>query len=94
MKKEDIDLVLLIGGSSYNPYIQTSLRKFFTQSEIEIPRDLQSHVSTGTAVNSFLQNGLNIDIIKPIVSEPILIILQNNLPRIIVRKVQKYHVRQ
>lgn len=86
IEKEDIDLVLLIGGSSYNPYIQTSLRKFFTQSEIEIPRDLQSHVSTGTAVNSFLQNGLNIDIIKPIVSEPILIILQNNLPRIIVRE--------
>jgi len=86
IEKEEIDLVLLIGGSSYNPYVQTSLRQYFTQSEIEIPRDLQSHVSTGTAVNSFLQNGLNIDMIKPIVSEPILIILQNNIPRIIVRE--------
>ena len=86
IEKEGIDLVLLIGGSSYNPYIQTSLRQFFTQSEIEIPRDLQSHVSTGAAVNSFLQNGLNVDMIKPIVSEPILIILQNNIPRIIIRE--------
>lgn len=86
MDREQIDLVLLIGGSSYNPYVQTALRKHFNQSEIEIPRDLQAHVSTGAAVNSFLQNGMNIDMIKPIVSEPILIILQNNIPRIIVRE--------
>jgi molecular chaperone DnaK (HSP70) len=86
MPKEEVDLVLLIGGSSYNPYIQTALRNSFTQSEIEIPRDLQAHVSTGAAVNSFLQNGLSIDMIKPIVSEPVLIILQNNIPRIVVRE--------
>ncbi|GEM54288.1 hypothetical protein B0A58_06385 [Flavobacterium branchiophilum NBRC 15030 = ATCC 35035] len=85
IENEDIDLVLLIGGSSYNPYIQTSLYKYFTQSEIEIPRDLQSHVSTGAAVNSFLQNGLNVDMIKPIISEPILIILENNTSRILVK---------
>lgn len=86
IEKEQIDLVLLIGGSSYNPYVQTSLRKYFAQSEIEIPQDLQAHVSTGAAVNSFLQNGMNIDMIKPIVSEPVLIILQNNIPRIIVHE--------
>ncbi|KAA6330834.1 Chaperone protein DnaK [termite gut metagenome] len=84
--KDSIDLVLLIGGSSYNPYIQTSLRKYFDQSEIEIPQDLQAHVSTGAAVNSFLQNGMGINMIKPIISEPILIILQNNIPRTIVRE--------
>jgi molecular chaperone DnaK len=84
--KDGIDLVLLIGGSSYNPYVQTALRNFFTQSEIEIPKDLQAHVSTGAAVNSFLQNGLGIDMIKPIVSEPILIVLQNNIPRVVVRE--------
>jgi len=84
LPKEHLNLILLIGGSSYNPYVQTSLRKYFNQSEIEIPRDLQAHVSTGAAINSFLQNGMNIDMIKPIVSEPVLIILQNNIPRIIV----------
>jgi len=84
--KDQIDLVLLIGGSSNNPYIQTSLRKSFSQSEIEIPKDLQAHVSTGAAVNSFLRNGLEIDLIKPIVSEPILIILENNITRIIIHE--------
>lgn len=86
IEKDHIDLVLLIGGSSYNPYVQSALRKFFSQSEIEIPRDLQSHVSTGAAINSFLQNGMGIDMIKPIVSEPVLIILKNNIPRIIIRE--------
>jgi len=86
MTKEEIDLVLLIGGSSYNPFVQSALRKHFIQSELEIPRDLQAHVSTGAAVNSFLQNGMGIDMIKPIVSEPVLIILQNNIPRTVVRE--------
>lgn len=86
MSKEEVDLVLLIGGSSYNPYVQSALRGSFLQSEMEIPRDLQAHVSTGAAVNSFLQNGLGIDMIRPIVSEPLLIILQNNIPRIVIRE--------
>jgi len=82
--KEAIDLVLLIGGSSYNPYIQTALYRHFNNSDIEIPQDLQSHVSNGTAINSFLANGLGVDIIKPIVSEPIFIILQNEVKKIVV----------
>lgn len=86
IEKDLIDLVLLIGGSSYNPYIQDALRKYFTESELEIPGDLQSHVSNGTAINSFLVNGLNIDLIKPIVSEPILIILEDEVSRIIIRE--------
>jgi molecular chaperone DnaK len=86
MTNDELDLVLLIGGSSYNPYVQTSLRNYFKQSELEVPRDLQAHVSSGASVNSFLQNGLNIDIIKPIVSEPILIILEKNIPRTVVRE--------
>lgn len=84
IEKGDIDLVLLIGGSSYNPYIQTALYRHFDNSDIEIPQDLQSHVSNGTAINSFLANGLGVDIIKPIVSEPIFVILQNEVKKIVV----------
>ena len=84
IEKGEIDLVLLIGGSSYNPYIQTALYRHFDNSDIEIPQDLQSHVSNGTAINSFMANGLGIDIIKPIVSEPIFIILQNEIKKIVV----------
>lgn len=86
LDKEYLDLVLLIGGSSNNPYIQKALRDYFGDVEIEIPRDLQSHVSTGASINSFLQNGLGIDMISPIVSEPILIILQNEELRILVKE--------
>jgi len=84
IEKADIDLVLLIGGSSYNPYIQTALYRHFDNSDIEIPQDLQSHVSNGTAINSFMANGLGVDIIKPIVSEPIFIILQNEVKKTVV----------
>lgn len=84
IEKGSIDLVLLIGGSSYNPYIQTALYRHFDNSDIEIPQDLQSHVSNGTAINSFMANGLGVDIIKPIVSEPIFIILQNEVKKIVV----------
>lgn len=84
IEKGNIDLVLLIGGSSYNPYIQTALYRHFDNSDIEIPQDLQSHVSNGTAINSFMANGLGVDIIKPIVSEPIFIILQNEVRMTVV----------
>lgn len=86
IEKDLINLVLLIGGSSYNPYIQNSLRNGFNQSEIEIPRDLQAHVATGTAFNSFLHNGMGVDMIKPIVSEPIIIILENESIRTLIRE--------
>jgi molecular chaperone DnaK len=84
IEKVDIDLVLLIGGSSYNPYIQTALYRHFDNSDIEIPQDLQSHVSNGTAINSFMANSLGVDIIKPIVSEPIFIILQNEVKKTVI----------
>lgn len=85
LNKDYIDLVLFVGGSSYNPYVQNALKEYFIHSELAIPKDLQSLVSTGAGINSFLQNGLNIDMISPIVSEPILILLQNKA-RVIVKE--------
>lgn len=73
-KKEDIDYVLLIGGSSYNPYIQYALRENFSDSTLRIPRDLQTHVSQGAAIHSLIYNGLGHNIINPISSEPIFVV--------------------
>lgn len=84
MKKELIDIVLLIGGSSKNPYIQRALRGYFPDAEIAIPRDLQSHVSKGAALNSFINHGLGIDILTPIISESIFILLGDQKVRTIV----------
>lgn len=76
---DDIDNVLLIGGSCKNPIIVDAIKNKFVKSKILIPKDLQSQVSKGTAINSILANGLNSAPISPIVSETITIKLSNNV---------------
>lgn len=82
--KEEIDYILLIGGSSKSPYIQEALHSYFEDSEILVPMDLQTHVSQGAAIHSLLFNGMNKCLIQPITSEPILIITKDDQPKIIL----------
>lgn len=72
--RDEIDYVLLIGGSAQNPYIQEALHDYFPESDLLVPRDLQTHVSQGTALHSLLMNGMNRCIIQPITSEPLFVI--------------------
>lgn len=81
---EELDYVLLIGGSSKNPYIQEALHKYFEGSELLIPRDLQTHVSKGTAIHSLLMNGMNKCLIQPITSEPIFVITKDTLRKVLI----------
>lgn len=69
---DDIDLLLMIGGSAQNPYVIDALKNQYPELEIEIPQNLQTHVSCGTSVYSKLIHGMNFDIIQPITSEPLL----------------------
>lgn len=85
LNRNEIDYVLLIGGSSKNPYVQTALKGYFTESELLVPRDLQTHVSSGAALHSLIYNGFNKNIIKPITSEPLLAITKDNTPKVILR---------
>lgn len=78
LNKDDIDYVLFIGGSSKNPLIQQSLKNYFNESEHLIPENLQSHVSAGAAIHSLLFNGFGKNIIEPITSEPIIVIINDN----------------
>lgn len=82
--KEEIDYVLLIGGSSKSPYIQEALHSYFEDSELLVPMDLQTHVSQGASIHSLLFNGMNKCLIQPITSEPILIITKDDRPKIIL----------
>lgn len=75
MNKNDIDNILLIGGSCKNPLIGKSLRENFPNVKILFPTDLQLQVSKGTAIHSVLSLGLNKQLIAPIVSESISILL-------------------
>lgn len=81
--KNEIDYILLIGGSAQNPFIQDALKKDFSESQILVPQDLQTHVSKGAAIHSLLMNGMNKCIIQPITSEPILVITKD-YPRVLM----------
>jgi molecular chaperone DnaK (HSP70) len=85
LSKDEIDYVLFIGGSSKNPYVQATLKKYFNESELLIPRDLQTHVSAGAAIHSLIFNGFNKNIIQPITSEPFLVITKDETPKVILR---------
>ena len=75
INKGEVDYVLLVGGSSKNPYVQKCIREYFPDhTKLLIPQDLQSLVSQGAAIHSLLKNGLDTTIINPITSEPIVIV--------------------
>lgn len=81
--KDEIDYVVMIGGSSRNPFVQQRIKSIFPEATVMIPRDLQALVSQGAALHSFLKNGLNIHAVRPIVGEPIVIVVQHGIIRVI-----------
>lgn len=86
LSKNEIDYVLFIGGSSKNPYVQAALKEYFgNDSELLVPRDLQTHVSAGAAIHSLVYNGFNKNIIQPITSEPFIVITKDETPKIILK---------
>ena len=84
VSKEEIDYILLIGGSAQSPYVQEELKGYFEDSEVLVPSNLQTHVSRGAAIHSLLFNGMNKCLIQPISSEPILIITKDETPKVIL----------
>lgn len=81
VKKEEVDYVIMVGGSSKNPFVQNRIKNFFKDATVLIPRDMQALVSQGAAIHSILINGLNIEAVRPIVGEPIIVVTQDgNVP--------------
>lgn len=83
-KDKELDYILFIGGSSKNPYIQTALADYFSESELLIPSDLQTHVSKGAAIHSLVMNGFGKNIIQPITSEPIIVLTKGEGEKILI----------
>lgn len=72
LKKNDIDAIILVGGSAKNPCIKSSLEQYFSSSTNVIEcGDICSLVSRGAAIASFYANGLKQPVITPILSEGI-----------------------
>lgn len=84
LSKKDIHYVLLIGGSSKNPYLQYALRHYFEYSTLLIPRNLQTHVSRGAAIHSFIYHTTGRSLINPILSEDILVIIKGEKEKVII----------
>ena len=84
IERFEIDYVLLIGGSAQNPYIQEKLNEYFADSKLLVPRDLQTHVSQGTAIHSLLMNGMNKCVIQPITSEPLFVITTDTENKVLI----------
>jgi molecular chaperone DnaK len=85
LTKDEIDYVLFIGGSSKNPYVQAALKEYFIESELLVPKDLQTHVSSGAAIHSLVFNGFGKNIIQPITSEPFLVITKDERTKVILK---------
>lgn len=69
----DIDYVIMVGGSSKNPFIQEYIKNYFPK-EVLIGEDIQSLVSEGAAIHSLLLNGLGNAVVRPITSETIVVV--------------------
>ena len=79
--KNEIDYVIMIGGSSRNPFVQQRIKTIFSNATVMVPRELQVLVSQGAALHSILINGMDIQAVRPIVGESIIVISQNgNIP--------------
>lgn len=78
VSKDEIDYVMMVGGSSKNPFVQHSIREFFGEgTKVLLPHDMQELVSQGAAIHSLMTNAFGISMIRPITSEPIVIITKD-----------------
>lgn len=79
ISKNEIDYVLMIGGSSKNPFVQRSIREYFGEgTRMLLPPDMQKLVSQGAAIHSLMTNAFDISMVRPITSEPIVIVTRDN----------------
>ena len=75
LTKDQLDMVLFIGGSAQNPLVQESVRGYFGRFvECVIGQDVRTPVSRGAALHSLAWNGLDLQFIRPITSETIYIL--------------------
>ncbi len=78
ISKEGVAFVLMIGGSSRNPFVRQRIEEYFPRStQVLVPGDIQTLVARGAAVHSFAVNGFGQSFITPITSEDIFIKTKN-----------------
>lgn len=75
LPKDDLNMVLFIGGSALNPLVQECVRRHMGRFvECVMGHDVRTPVSRGAALHSLVWNGLDLQFIRPITSETIYIL--------------------
>lgn len=77
INKGEIDYVLMIGGSSKNPFVQEKVKEYFPDAQMLLPVDMQALVSQGAALHSLMFNAFGTAIVRPITSEPIVVVTRD-----------------
>jgi len=75
---DSIDYVLLVGGSSFNPFLGSLIQEKLVNSALLISPEPDKLVAEGAAVYSFFINQLGLSLISPITSENLGVRLKNN----------------
>lgn len=75
IQKDDLTMVLFIGGSAQNPVVQECVKNYMGRFvECVMGEDVRTPVSQGAALHSLVWNGLDFQFIRPITSETIYIL--------------------
>lgn len=77
--KQDLNMVLFIGGSAQNPLVQDAVRRYMGRFvECVMGQDVLTPVSRGAAIHSLAWNGFEMQFIRPITSESIYVLTRGN----------------
>jgi molecular chaperone DnaK len=92
LRANQLDVVVLHGGSSLNPYVEAMLRERLARevtlfSSVEVIRtpDPLASVARGAALASYWRHARKIELVRPIASEALGIVLKNGSTREFVR---------
>ena len=92
MRPGDLDVVVLHGGSSLNPYVQGMLRdrlisedSLFSDVNVTRTPDPLASVAKGAALVAYWRNARNVEYVRPIASEGLGIVLADGTTRELVR---------
>jgi molecular chaperone DnaK (HSP70) len=79
LKRRDITRVLLVGGSSRNPFVERAIQEYFQNATIDRPFDLDTLVAEGAAVQAYAQFVQGHDVLTPIVGDTIGLLTEGNV---------------